>query len=130
MITFIIKGEDQKLFKWFWMPFQAKYPEYQYLVVSEKQFKQAITKAAHDTIFITDIDAIPTYETMVLLENIGGKNQVILPKWYEGYGNPSKDLNTFSVLKEKFVSAGYDLEEYIEKWTPIIHKKGSMYYVK
>ncbi len=130
MITFIIKGKDQKLFKYFWMPFQIKYPKYQYLNVEEEQFKQEITKAAHATIFITDIDAVPTYETMVLLENIGGKNEVLLPTWYEGYGNPCKSLNSFSVLKGKFISAGYDLEECIKKCTPIIHKKGSMYYVK
>ncbi len=130
MITFIIKGEDQQLFNWFWAPFQIKYPMYQYLCVDEKQFEQAITKATHSTLFITDIDAVPTYETMVLLENIGGKNEVLLPKWYEGYGNPNKKLNSFSVLKEKFISVGYDLEEYIEKWTPIVHKKGSIYYVK
>ncbi len=130
MITFIIKGEDQTLRRYFWAPFEIKYPKYQYLFVDENQFKQTITKAKHDTIFITDIDAVPTYETMVLLENIGGKNEVLLPKWYEGYGNPSKKLNSFSVLKEKFISAGYDLEECIEKWAPAVHKKGSMYYVR
>ena len=130
MIAFIIKGNDQKLREYFWMPFQAKYPEYQCFFVDEKQFKRTVTGVAHNTIFITDIDAVPTYETMVLLENIGGKNEVLLPKWYEGYGNPSKDLNSFSVLKEKFVSVQFDLDKYIEKWTPTILEKGSMYYVK
>lgn len=130
MITFIVKGEDQKLFEYFWKPFQIKYPNYQYLFIDEKQFKQTVTKAKYKTIFVTDIDAIPTYETMVLLENIGGKNEVLLPKWYDGYGSPSKKLNTFSVLKEEFVSVGCDLEEYIVKWAPIIHNKGSIYYVK
>ena len=130
MISFIIRGEDPKLTKLFWAPFQAKYPKYQYLFVNEKQFEPAAAKASNNTLFVTDVDAVPTYETIVLLEGIVGKNEVLLPRWYEEYGNPQKDLNSFSVLKDNFVSAEYDLEKYIEKWAPIIQKKGSMYFIK
>ena len=129
MISFIIKGNDQKLKNYFWSPFQVKYPACQYLFTNEVQFESTAKKANHSTLFVTDVDSVPTYETMVLLENIGGKNEVLLPKWFDGYGSPTKDLNSFSVLKENFVSAGYNLKECIEKNSPTVHKKGSMYYV-
>lgn len=129
MITFVIEGNDQNIIRYYWKPFEAKYSKYQYSFVDESQANKAITNASHKTVFVTDIDAVPTYETVVLLESIIGKNEVLLPKWYSGYGNPTKELNAFSVLRENFVSVGHNLDEHIKKWTPKVHKKGSIYYV-
>jgi len=43
--------------------------------------------AAQETMFYTSVNAIPTYETMILLQEIDGKNVRIQPKWHK----PSKD---------------------------------------
>ena len=52
---------------------------------------------SQDTMFYTTVNAIPTYETMILLQEIDGKNVRIKPRWL----NPSDDeLNVMSDYKK------------------------------
>ena len=52
---------------------------------------------SQDTMFYTTVNAIPTYETMVLLQEIDGKNVRIKPKWL----NPStEELTVMSDYKK------------------------------
>ena len=69
---------------------------------------------SQDTMFYTTVNAIPTYETMILLQEIDGKNIRIKPRWL----NPSDDeLNVMSDYKK-----ADDNTEVIEK--------GTMYNIK
>jgi hypothetical protein len=92
-------------------------------VVSEEFKKQpllhfAVLSAKNDHVFITDIRALPTYQTMVLLEALENTTECLQPSWqHENCLNPGDICNVaYSVRKN---------HEAVTK----IHEKGTMYYI-
>ena len=101
MVSIIVRyrEEDEHAFKRCWHPLIYKHGEMDFMIVGENiplpdknNVRTFITNldafnAAQDTMFYTSVNAIPTYETMILLQEIDGKNVRLKPSWLK----PSKD---------------------------------------
>ena len=73
--------------------------------------------------------AVPTYETMVLLESVK-ENQMLFPSWINLDRNikiPTTNKNSFSVERNKYLAC--DENEYISTYEPEVLYKGTLYYV-
>ena len=101
MVSIIVRyrEEDEHAFIRCWHPLIYKHGEMDFMIVGEnvplpdvrnvRTFPVNLDafNAAQETMFYTSVNAIPTYETMILLQEIDGKNVRIQPKWHK----PSKD---------------------------------------
>ena len=75
------------------------------------------------------MNAVPTYETMVLLESVK-ENQMLFPSWINLDRNikiPTTNKNSFSVERNKYLAC--DENEYISTYEPEVLYKGTLYYV-
>ena len=101
------------------------------LKVLKTTMTEAVRSAKNDFVFITDMNAVPTYETMVYLTGDKDKNTMVNPKWhsYMESDNAGKVTeNSFSVLKK--VYTGQSKAQYIKEHNPIIHSDCEFYFVK
>ncbi len=101
MVSIVVRyreGDDHD-FKRCWHPLIYKHGEMDFIMIGENiplpdkgNVRTVPTNLdafniSQDTMFYTTVNAIPTYETMILLQEIDGKNVRIKPKWL----NPSTD---------------------------------------
>jgi len=108
-----------------------------YLTVGHYTYGQAMLKgveqASNNIVFITDIRALPAYDTMVLLEDVK-PDEILKPKWLDKYYRDDNKPISFAGEKEKLLQiSGQDYErlgQYIQKFNPTIKPKGTLYYVQ
>jgi len=138
-VTLITTFTSQKIFSYYWSPLIHKYGNDEFIIIDENKkviipmtgnckivtsIKDAINQSSKNILFITDMEAIPTYQTMTILENLNkNRNESLLPIWHDKEDVP----NSFSVLKNQY--NGETKKEYISKFKPTELNLGSMYYV-
>ena len=88
---------------------------------------KGVSASSHNTVLITDINSIPTYESMVLLDKLED-NDMLCPTWHTAQ-NEVFGPNTYSVNKNKFKNAP-DKKQYIQLYNPQIIDHTSVYYAK
>ena len=123
MVSIVVRYRegDDNAFRRCWHPLIYKHGEMDFIIIGEniplpdKNNVRTVPtnldsfNISQDTMFYTTVNAIPTYETMILLQEIDGKNVRIKPNWL----NPSTDeLNVMSDYKKSD-----DNTEVIEKGT-------------
>ena len=149
-VTLITTFASQKIVSYYWSPLIHKYGNDEFIVIDENKkaiipmtgnckivtsIKDAINQSSKNILFITDMEAIPTYQTMTILENLNkNRNESLLPVWHNKEDIKSARTwetldspNTFSVLKNQY--NGETKKEYISKFKPKELNLGSMYYV-
>ena len=126
-----------------------------YYITEDKKFNShgarnlAVSEASNQTVFMTDMDALPTYELICRLKETAGQNKMIWPSWHHYRPNPYAGTpcpNEFSVLKDSFIAIkGYDEEvgqqggwfgdwwtrrNYIEQFRPEVIKAYELYFLE
>jgi hypothetical protein len=86
-----------------------------------------VNASSHNTVLITDIKCIPTYESMVHLDKLED-NQMLCPQWHTAQ-NEVFGPNTYSVNKNKFKNAT-DKKRYIEMYNPEMIDHTTVYYAE
>ena len=126
-----------------------------FYITEDKKFNShgarnlGVSQASRQTVFMTDIDALPTDKLIRTVVKYRGKNVMVWPFWDEH--KPSRFANTpcpneFSVLRDKFVAIkGYDEEvaqhggwfgdywtrsNYISVYSPQIIRKDTCYFLE
>jgi hypothetical protein len=96
------------------------------IVITDAELKaKGVNASTYNTVLITDIDSIPTYESMVHLDKLQD-NDMLCPQWHNATDNTP---NTYSVNKIKFKNAP-DKKRYIEMYNPKIINHTSVYHAK
>lgn len=152
-----IYKENAEIFKYYWMPLIHKHNAFQFIIIDNNSTilkcdtnhkpsnlnilhtkkdltrhearKLGVRQCKHNLVYLASIKGPPTYETMVLLENIK-ENQMLIPKWFNFDRNvklPKSNKYNVSVEKNKYLNCEED--SYIDKWHPEIIEKGTLYYV-
>ena len=86
---------------------------------------KGVNASTYNTVLITDINSIPTYESMVHLDKLKD-NDMLCPQWHNATDNMP---NTYSVNKIKFKNAP-NKKQYIEMYNPQIINHTSVYRAK
>lgn len=148
--------ENADIFQEYWLPLIFKHGPVEFIVVDNasiysklsaptlpnlktitspeevernKARKLGVSKAKSDIIFLCTMKAVPTYETMVLLESVK-ENQMLFPSWINLDRNikiPTTNKNSFSVERNKYLAC--DENKYISTYEPEVLYKGTLYYV-
>jgi len=88
---------------------------------------KGVYASSHNTVLITDIKCVPTYESMVHLDKLED-NQMLCPQWHTAQ-NEVFGPNTYSVNKNKFKNAP-DKKRYIEMYNPQMIDHTTVYYAE
>lgn len=144
---------DRQKFEHFWMPLMYKHHEIEFVFVDNeskewpikqicpelpniKTFTISHTKnestlqnfgvrqATREIVYLTSIDYIPTYQTMILLPQIKTQDNVILFSHIQSEGLP--ESNSFAVVKSKYLKS-LSLKRYISVNNPNILRVGGVY---
>lgn len=125
MVSIVVLG-DMSPYKTYWSALYEKYKndvKYQFIYVDERF--EGLEKAKHDIVFFTESYAIPTYETMTLLPELGSNE--LDPVWHE-YNNKEHAGKTcecsWTVRKSKYRNESR--ESYLENKTSLRTKMYSL----
>lgn len=134
------------MFSMYWLPLIFKHGEVEFIVrdtgglvaltlpnlkVVKATLTEAVRSAKNDFVFITDMNAIPTYETMVYLTGSKDKNTMVNPKWHSYMENDNAGQltdNSFSVLKK--IYTGQSKAQYLKEHNPTVYSDCEVYFVK
>ena len=147
MVTIVTEfNGDNKVFSMYWLPLIFKHGEVEFIVrdtgglvalsvpnlkVLKTTLTEAVRSAKNDFVFITDMSAVPTYETMVYLTGNKGKNTMVNPKWHSYMKSDNAGQVTeksFSVLKKAYT--GQTKAQYVKEHNPTIYSDCEVYFVK
>ena len=156
MVSIVTTYKDnKKYFLHYWLPLIYKHKEVEFIIIDNKSISKpivdyfptdtknlivfgdksltgAISKARNETVFITDINCLPTYECMITLDKYKGKNVMVQPRWHHYMQNDFDNSiceTSFSVLRDQYRKVK-NKEEYIHQYSPEIIDKGHVYLVK
>ena len=118
------KTADATKIKNYWTPVKLKYkgrPEVEFIITED--MNSGIHKAKYNAVFITPWDMVPTYETLLAIENLNA-NQCLLPRIH---GDSNNFANAFSVNKKLY--KGESLLEWSEKDNIKVIETTTMYKV-
>lgn len=149
---------NKKIFKHYWCPLIHKHGEVEFLIIdhdsrleplkhllpnkpnvrmalvkdieiSDESLKaRGILNARHETVLVTNINSIPTYQTMILLNNLTS-NDMLCPKWQDKFPKNQPTNSSYSVNKQKFKNA-QNKQAYIQMYNPKILDHTTMYWIK
>ena len=156
MVSIVTTYKDnKKYFLHYWMPLVYKHGEVEFIIIDDdsktkpardyihpepknlilhenKSLEFAVSKAKNETVFITEINCLPTYECMITLDKYKGKNVMVQPRWHHYMQNDFDNSiceTSFSVLRDQYRKVK-NKEEYIRQYSPEIIDKGHVYLVK
>ena len=145
MTTIITDITDNDLLKYYWLPLCYKHQEFDFiftdgrginLAIQDKpknarfykcERKFAVWNARSEPVFLTNQNSIPTYETMVYMQNLKA-DVCIRPKYLNG-----EDSECFSIHKYWYIEPEDPVEtaeEYINKYGPKVIENLTLYGVK
>jgi len=140
MVAIVTTYKNQrKIFEHYWCPLIHKHGDVEFLIVDHdsriEPLKHLLPQKANvmsvsldwDLARINNINSIPTYESMVLLDKLED-NDMLCPTWHTAQ-NEVFGPNTYSVNKNKFKNAP-DKKQYIQLYNPQIIDHTSVYYAK
>ena len=82
-----------------------------------------VLSARGQSIFLANQNSVPTYETMVYMQNLNA-DVCVRPKYLNG-----KDSECFSIRKDRYDGSVQTAEEYINKYNPKVIEDLTLYNV-
>ena len=146
------------IFKHYWCPLIHKHGEVEFLIVdhdsrleplrsllpnkpnvriaevkdieiSDESLKaKGVLSARHETVLVTNINSIPTYQTMIFLNSLTA-NDMLCPSWQDKFPKNQPTNSSYSVNKQKFTNA-QNKQAYIQMYDPKILDHTTMYWIK
>ena len=108
MISYIIvkdKNADEEKIKNFWTPVKLKYetrPQVEFIITDN--LNEGIQISKYKMLFITPWNMVPTYKTMITLEQIKG-NMCLLPTIH----NSNEQSGAYSISKDLYKGESIDV---------------------
>lgn len=126
MLTVLIIDPIHEVMYQFWNPCKIKMETFSFIWANNIQ--DGLKSCPHDNVFITPVYGIPTYHTLVCLENIKA-NQIVAPTWHP-YRTTDRNvpaLESFSISKSLY--RGETKQEYIKQTGHQVLLTPKLYYV-
>ena len=121
----VVKDEsaDNEKIKNFWTPVRMKFKDRPVELIVAENMKDGIHKAKYNAVFITPWNMVPTYRTMLAIENLK-ENQCLLPQIHD---DTDSRANAFSINKKLY--KGESLLEWSTKANIKVIETTTMYKV-
>tara|TARA_R100000278_G_C5425860_1_gene148318 strand:+ start:328 stop:753 length:426 start_codon:yes stop_codon:yes gene_type:complete len=141
MTTIITDITDNDLLKYYWLPLCYKHQEFDFIFTNGASINLAIQGkpknarfykcerivgvlgARSQSVFLSNQNSIPTYETMIYMQNLT-TDVCVRPKYLNG-----KDSECFSIRKGWYHESVQTAEEYINKYNPKVIEDLTLYKV-
>lgn len=98
IVIVLDENADKEKIKNFWTPVQLKYkdrPQFDFVFCED--MNEGIRKAKNNVVFITPWNMIPTYQTLIAIENLT-ERQCLLPQVH----GTRESANAFSIVKSSY----------------------------
>jgi len=142
MTTIITDITDNDLLKYYWLPLCYKHQEFDFIFTDGRGINLAIQgkpknarfskgnrnsgvlSARGQNIFLANQNSVPTYETMVYMQNLK-PDVCVRPKYLNG-----ENSECFSICRDRYDGSVQTAEEYINKYNPKVIENLTLYGVK